>query len=276
MSSSNVREFEDQLRHAWYIAEVLDRKMTSSASTATPMKHAFTRHVEEVKTPKSDVNTLILDYLTVAGYPNAAAKFSTEANLQPQQPTSAIQSRQRIRTAIHKGEIAGAIEDLNELDPSILDKDEPLHFALLRLQLMELIRACNNSPGRDITPALQFARDQLGPRAATNPEFLEDLEKTMSLLVFEQNDALDPSLAALLKPGLRREVADNVNKAILERQQQRKEAAICQLVRMRAWAENTTRKDTKKDLPARIELGLDGDDTDKQDGQDGHEPMNTT
>ncbi|KAI1336625.1 CTLH/CRA C-terminal to lish motif domain-containing protein [Xylariaceae sp. FL0016] len=275
MSSLSAREFENQLRHARHISEVLlDRRMTSSTSTATPLKHAFTRQVEEVKTPKSDINALILDYLTVAGYPNAAAKFSTEANLQPQQPTSAIQKRQQIQTLIHKGEIENAIQELNELDYKILDNDQPLHFALLRLQLVELIRACNNSVDRDISKALQFAQAHLGPRATTNESFLKDLEKTMSLLVFPQDDKTDPSTAALLKPSLRREVADEVNQKILERQQQRKEAAIRQLVQMRAWSEEVARKDSsRKDLPARIELGLDGDETDQNGG---HEPMITT
>ncbi|KAI0019495.1 CTLH/CRA C-terminal to lish motif domain-containing protein [Xylariomycetidae sp. FL0641] len=275
MSSLSALEFEEQLRHARYVADLIQsNKMTSSASTATPMKHAFTREVEDVHTPKSDINALILDYLTVAGYPNAAAKFSTEANLHPQQPTSSIQSRQQIQTFIHKGEIESAIHALNDLDPSILDKDEWLHFALLRLQLVELIRACNSSPGRDITPALKFAQTSLGPRAVLNPVFLEDLEKTMSLLVFEQNDSLDPSLAALLQPGLRREVADKVNKVILERQYQRKEAAIRQLVQMRAWSEDVARKEGKKDLPPKIELGLDGDDDGAQDSaQNDDEPM---
>lgn len=77
----------------------------------------------------------------------------------------------------------------------------------------------------------------------------------MALLVFPP-DSLEPQLAALLHPDLRRSVADKVNKAILTCQSQRRDAAIRNLVRLRAWAENTAR-DKKKDLPARIELGLD-------------------
>ncbi|KAI1132286.1 ran binding protein in the microtubule-organising centre [Nemania abortiva] len=251
--------------------------MTSSTSTATPVKDAFTRQVEEVKTPKSDINALILDYLTVAGYPNAAAKFSSEANLQPQQPTSAIQQRVRIQKFIHRGEIENALKALNDVYPSILDNDDTLLFALLRLQLVELIRDSNNSPDRDISAALKFAQTKLGPKATTKPEFLEDLEKTMSLLVFPQDDDLDPSLAALLEPDLRRKVADQVNQAILEHQRQRKETAIRQLVQMRVWSEEVTRKENKKDLPGTIELGFDGDDVDRHDAiQNGHEPMITT
>jgi hypothetical protein len=154
----------------------------------------------------------------------------------------------------------------------VLDTDPSLHFALLRLQLVELIRTCNATPGSDITPALTFATTELAPRAPTNPEFLEDLERTMALLVFPA-DNLEPQLAAILHPDLRRSVADRVNKAILTCQNQRRDAAIRNLVRLRAWAENTAREN-KIDLPARIGLGLDADEND--DIQDnGLEPMIT-
>lgn len=152
----------------------------------------------------------------------------------------------------------------------ILDTDAALHFALLRLQLIELIRQCEATPGRDITPALDFATQQLGPRAPTNPQFIEDLEKTMTLVVFS-HDSLEPSLAALLKPELRREVADMVNKAILERETQRRDAAIRHLVQMRAWGEDTVRKETKKELPARLDLGLHGDEGEKNGHENGQD-----
>ncbi|KAF6825332.1 ran binding protein in the microtubule-organising centre [Colletotrichum musicola] len=247
------------------VRETLERIMTSSASTATPMKHAFERRVQDVKTPKSDINALILDYLEMEGYPNAAAKFSKEANLQPHQVDGTIKVRQQIQKAIHTGSIQSAIEALNDFDSEILDRDPRLHFALLRLQLVELIRSCMSTPGGDISPALSFATNHLGPRAPTDPRFLKDLEETMALLIFPHNN-LEPQLAAILHPDLRRDVADDVNKAILQRQSERREAAIRQLVKLRAWAENTARAD-KKALPERISLGLHGDEN------EGHDPM---
>jgi glucose-induced degradation protein 8 len=150
----------------------------------------------------------------------------------------------------------------------ILDQDSALRFNLLRLQLVELIRTCTASPTADISPALDFATTHLGPAASQDQQFLEDLEKTMALLVFP-HDSLEPPLAALLQPGLRREVADKVNKAILDRQYQRKDAAIHQLVRMRAWSELTARAELKKDLPQRIDLGLSGSD-DEARHENGH------
>ena len=144
----------------------------------------------------------------------------------------------------------------------ILDSDPPLHFSLLRLQLIELIR---NARGYDPTAAITFAQEKLAPRAASNEKFLKELEKTMALLIFPP-DKLQPDLAKLLDSDLRRDTAAQVNEAVLHRHTDRREAAIRQLLRMRAWAEATCRSG-KRNLPDRIELGLNnGDDS-------GHEPM---
>jgi hypothetical protein len=84
-----------------------DTRLSSS------FKHCQTDH------RNSDINALILDYLTMEGYPNAAAKFSKEANLQPHQDNASIRARQEIQNHIHSGSIQAAIEALNELDPEV-------------------------------------------------------------------------------------------------------------------------------------------------------------
>jgi len=143
----------------------------------------------------------------------------------------------------------------------ILDENPSLHFSLLRLQLVELIRSCTSTPDGDISPALEFATSQLAPRAPTNPQFLEDLERTLALLIFP-SDNLAPSLAALLDPSLRKDIATRVNEAILQSQGAHKEARLRNLVKLRAFAENKAR-DAKKDIPEKLDLGLMGD---AQDG----------
>lgn len=156
----------------------------------------------------------------------------------------------------------------------ILDSDQKLHFSLLRLQLVELIRQCE---GGDITAALDFATRNLAPRASANPAFLSDLEKTMTLLIFPHDNTLNSELKALLDSSLRLKVADEVNKAILHRQTERREAAIRHLVKMRAWAENSART-KNQDLP-KMSLGLNGDDSDAlrdRHAENDHEPMITT
>lgn len=95
----------------------------------------------------------------------------------------------------------------------------------------------------------------------------------MALIIFP-HDKLRPELASLLSSDLRRNTAAKVNEAILARQNQRREAAIRQLVRMRAWAETSARSD-KMDLPESLDFGLHTDSSESRvDG--GHEPMITT
>ncbi|PGH26825.1 hypothetical protein AJ80_01404 [Polytolypa hystricis UAMH7299] len=197
---------------------------------------------------------LVMDYLITNGYPSAAQKFAVEANIQPKPDVESIQERVEIRNAIHSGNIQSAIENINELNPQILDGNPSLHFSLLRLQLVELIRSCTSAPNSDITPALDFATSQLAPRAPTNPQFLEDLERTLSLLIFP-SDNLAPSLAALLDPELRKNIAIRVNEAILQSQGARREAMLRKLVRARAWAEQKARE-AKKDIPDKLDIGL--------------------
>lgn len=126
-----------------------------------------------------------------------------------------------------------------------------------------MIRNCTSDPDGDISAALAFATTHLAPRAPSNPEFLQDLERTMALLCFPPNN-LAPPLAELMDPALRRQVAARVNEAILDAQGVPKEAKIRRLVRLRGWAEQRIRNE-KRDIPP-MDLGLDL-------GQSADEPM---
>lgn len=141
-----------------------------------------------------------------------------------------------------------------------------MHFALLRLQLVELIRTCTATPHGDISPALTFATTHLAPRAPTNPAFLEDLERTMALLIFPPEN-LAPPLAALIDPKLRKDVAQRVNEAILVSQGERTRSKLLELVRTRLFVEQKAREQ-KKDIPDRLDLGLDTDMDDHDSRED--------
>jgi hypothetical protein len=67
----------------------------------------------------SELNKLVMDYLVTGGYPNAAEKFSREANVQTHTSWDAIVERVEIRDAIHKGDLQSAIEKINELNPEV-------------------------------------------------------------------------------------------------------------------------------------------------------------
>jgi hypothetical protein len=62
---------------------------------------------------------VIMDYLINEGYPLAAKKFAAEANIQPAVDIDSIQERVEIRSAIHRGDIQTAIENINELNPQV-------------------------------------------------------------------------------------------------------------------------------------------------------------
>lgn len=255
-----------------------------TSSTPTPVAHPFERKVDAVKASKSDINNLIMDYLITEGYPSAARKFAIEANIHPHTDFESINERVEIRDSIHKGDLQTAIEKINELNPQLLDTDASLHFSLLRLQLIELIRSCNSSAATNpqksnstsVSTALEFATTHLAPRAPTNPAFLADLERTMALLIFPAEN-LSPQLAELVDPQLRKVVANRVNEAILHSQGARREAQIRKLVRLRAWSEKIAREGAggrKIELPDRLELGLDELDPSTLGGRQEHNGMN--
>ncbi|KAF8450190.1 CTLH/CRA C-terminal to lish motif domain-containing protein [Terfezia claveryi] len=231
---------------------------TTSGATRRAGGIDWDKRVDDVKVSKTDLNNLVMNYLIIEGYESAALKFAQEANITPQYHFYDIQDRVQIRSAIHSGDIDTAIQRINDLYPEMLDTNPSLHFSLLRLQLIELIRACTSSPDGDISEALNFATTRLAPRAPGNPAFLQDLERTMALLCFPP-ESLAPPLSELMDPALRRNVAAKVNEAILESAHWMKEAKIRGLVRLRGWAEQKL-----PGLPP-MSLGLDIDGTESPD-----------
>lgn len=141
-------------------------------------------------------------------------------------------------------------------DFQLLDLDPALHFALLRLQLIELIKKATATPDGDIIPPILFAQTQLAPRAASNPDFLHDLEWTMALLIYPA-DKLTPPLIALLDPELKRGIAARVNEAILSSNGHRTQTRLKSLVKLKAWAEKRAREH-KHDLPEKLSIWQDG------------------
>ncbi|KAF1993141.1 hypothetical protein P154DRAFT_528001 [Amniculicola lignicola CBS 123094] len=244
---------------------------TVHASAAGHPQHPFLKKVDDIKPNKSDMNFVIMDYLVTEGYQKAAQKFAAEANMDlTGEELESIHVRAEIKMMVLRNDIQNAINKINDLNPQILDNDHALHFALLRLQLIRIIKAVTAQPNMNITPALKFSSAQLAPRAAIHQEFLHDLELAMMLLVVlpAPIETLRPELAELLKPKLRQDVARRVNEVILTSQGKRGDARLQQLVKLKTWAEAKARE-AGKDLPAHLPLGL----GDEREGHDGGEPM---
>lgn len=146
----------------------------------------------------------------------------------------------------------------------ILDSNPLIHFQLLQLHLIEIIRGVLDKPAsqqqlaNDFLPAIQFATDQLAPRAPTDPKYQAALERTMALMIFPQ-EKMTAEFKELLDLKLRERVASDVNKAILGARGEGPEAKIRQLVRARAWAEVQARE-AKVPFPNPLPIGLHPED----------------
>ena len=202
-----------------------------------------------------------MNYLVIEGYQEAAQEFSAEAQMPPPSDLGPIADRMRVRRAVQDGRITEAIELVNELNPDvrhraaspscplagadrsipracarghrrrsqILDTNALLNFHLQQQRLIEMIRE------GILEVALAFAQEVLAPRGEETPQLLEELERTMTLMAFE--DVRKSPMAALLDFAHRQHLASEVNAAILEAQSQEHEAKLPVLLRTLQWAQ---------------------------------------
>lgn len=145
---------------------------------------------------------------------------------------STINQRKEIKLLILKGSITKAIHKISEYFPTILDSNNLLHFKLLRLNLIEMIRSHKltngNSPDVELErkfldDILSFVRENLISKVTHSSKLLKELEITMSLLCFnfdegkgiEEQKDLPEELRSLFNLSLRNQCYRLVNKAIL-------------------------------------------------------------
>ncbi|SPO39347.1 related to Glucose-induced degradation protein 8 homolog [Pseudozyma flocculosa] len=203
-------------------------------------KSEWERQLNAIPVSKEDLNRLIMDYLVIEGYKDAAESFSVESGLSPLVDLESIENRMVIRGAIHRGDVEEAIGRVNELDPEILDNNPLLFFHLQQQRLIELIRAGS------INEALEFASENLAPRGEEHPDLLPELERTMALLAFDITKAgapaagslaAPPHIAELLAPSQRLKTAAELNAAILASQSQGRDPKLPQLIKMLKYGE---------------------------------------
>ncbi|KAJ1504754.1 hypothetical protein HMI56_001473, partial [Coelomomyces lativittatus] len=204
----------------------------STSSTATKKetisKAEWDAKLAAVQVSKTQLNKLILNYLVIEGYKDAAEQFCQEAELSIPVDLVSIDDRMQIRNAVQSGNIDEAIAKVNDLDPEILDTNPQLFFHLQQQKLIELIRK------GDINSALDFAQKELAPRGEENPEYLAELEHTLALLVFQN---ASPA-SHLLDLEQRQKTAGELNAAILLSQSQEKDPKLPMLLKNLIWAQN--------------------------------------
>lgn len=191
-----------------------------------------------------EVDKLVLNYLVIEGFKEAAEEFIQESGLNEQEDIKSldlgsIDYRLKVRQAIQGGEISSAVRELNNFDPEILDNNPNVYFHLKLQEFLEKIRS--NSGGDDeiekVMEAIEFARENLAPIAQEQAGgvFLEELEDAMSLLAAEMG-ATWPS-SSLLSPEHRLKTAKEVNSAILSSQAQPESSKLPEILGLLQWAQ---------------------------------------
>jgi len=192
---------------------------TPSKEAAAPQPQKFSveswkKRLEEIKVSQPDMNKIVMDFLLVEGFKEVAEVFekesATKLDLSGPEEAKSLETRTGIRNAVQSGQIEEAVKKLKDIDPKILE-DQSLDFRLKQQHLIELIRKGL------IDEALEFARKEITPLGETNSKLLEELEKTIALLAFE--NAGSSPLAPLLDPSQRQRTANKINSTLLSREQ---------------------------------------------------------
>lgn len=164
--------------------------------------------LSKIPVSRTAMNKLVMNYLVTEGFKDAAERFQEEAGIAAEVDLSLLDNRIKIRDYIQSGQIEEAINSINDLHPSLLDENRYLLFHLQQQRLIELIRE------ERVEEALEFAGSHLAERGEEDTQVLQELERTLALLAFE-NPANSP-FSDLLSPNHRQQVASEVNEAILK------------------------------------------------------------
>lgn len=186
--------------------------------------------------------------IILEGFKEAAEKFQEESGIEPEVDLSSLDNRILIREAVQSGNIEQSISLVNQLHPELLDNDRYLYFHLQQLHLIELIRYVGINlrslllknfiffrNGR-IEEALTFAQNKISEAGETNPEVLNELERTLALLAFEK-PAQSP-FSDLLDQTHRQKIASELNAAILRiEHKQNQNPRMMNVLKLILWAQ---------------------------------------
>ncbi|CAD1811691.1 CTLH/CRA C-terminal to LisH motif domain family protein [Candida parapsilosis] len=185
----------------------------SSTSLNQPTRHSILqKNLNQIsKLPDHDFSDVILNYYSNIKYHQPRDHHNNDSNMNEMSTLpytgnikiasgySTISQRQEIKRLILNGEITMAITKISQWFPTILDSNNLLHFKLLRLNLIEMIRSHKFSSHSEsdergfLSEILTFVRCNLINKISNSHKLLKELEFTMSLLCFR----FDPSIEDL-------------------------------------------------------------------------------
>ena len=168
--------------------------------------------LSKIRIKKENMNQLVANYLIIEGHKNALLKFIQEAKINIEYDEELLDKRVKIRNLILEDNIQEAINEINNINSEILEKNPNIHFELKKQKLISLIQE------NKIDESLEFAQKVLYPITQNNQKMLSELEKIMSLLAFE-NISQSPFKDIGTKVNLKT-LASIVNLTILSEQSQ--------------------------------------------------------
>ncbi|CAN6917845.1 unnamed protein product [Brassica oleracea] len=175
-------------------------------------REEWEKKLNAVKLRKEDMNTLVMNFLVTEGYVDAADKLQRESGTK-QIDLATITDRMAVKKDVQNGNVEDAIEKVNDLNPEVYNNNQCL-----------------------LSSSLEFAQEELAPRGEENQAFLQELEKTVALLVFE--DASNCPVKDILDISHRLKTASEVNAAIITSQSHEKDPKLPSLLKMLIWAQN--------------------------------------
>ncbi|KAA8519837.1 hypothetical protein F0562_014073 [Nyssa sinensis] len=215
----------------WSVFRQLAEIEAMATSKKVITREEWEKKLNDVKIRKEDMNKLVMNFLVTEGYVDAAEKFRMESGTEPDIDLATITDCMAVKKAVVQcGNVEDAIEKVNDLNPEILDTNPQLFFHLQQQRLIELIR------NGKVEEALEFAQEELAPRGEENQSFLQELERTIALLAFE--DVTNCPVKELLDISQRLKTASEVNAAILTSQSHEKDPKLPNLLKMLVWAQN--------------------------------------
>ncbi|CAK9327415.1 unnamed protein product [Citrullus colocynthis] len=214
----------------WIVIRQFAENEAMATSKKVITREEWEKKLNDVKIRKEDMNKLVMNFLVTEGYVDAAEKFRMESGAEPEIDLATITDRMAVKKAVQCGNVEDAIEKVNDLNPEILDTNPQLFFHLQQQRLIELIR------NGKVEEALEFAQEELAPRGEENQSFLEELERTVALLAFE--DVSNCPVRDLLDISQRLKTASEVNAAILTSQSHEKDPKLPSLLKMLMWAQD--------------------------------------
>uniref|UniRef100_A0A915DGZ7 CTLH domain-containing protein n=1 Tax=Ditylenchus dipsaci TaxID=166011 RepID=A0A915DGZ7_9BILA len=175
---------------------------------------------------------LVVDYLICTGYQEAADQLCSEIPFPKENTPSAdsLEQRNNIRNSIVNGDLEGALQQIQELAPNLLEENGRLHFKLLRQQLIELIRK------KDIDKVLSFAQDYLLDKCEQPPELFTKLEQTYALLAFDNPES--SPFGYLMSLNQRNMLANEVNEVALACLNKSPTSKLEKLFKLMVWSQN--------------------------------------